>query len=78
MDVLTEFRDRYRTRFTNAINVDLHSAGGWSPEFWVQAEVSERPEYFSIRRRMKSTLFLCQGHSLPESFGPSPSPSPRF
>ncbi|GFZ50248.1 hypothetical protein JCM24511_08004 [Saitozyma sp. JCM 24511] len=38
MDVLTEFRDRYRTRFTNAINVDLHSAGGWSPEFWVQAE----------------------------------------
>ena len=24
-----------------AINVDLHSGGGWSPEFWAQAEVRE-------------------------------------
>jgi hypothetical protein len=40
MELLTAVRDKHRTRFTNRINVDLHSAGGWSPEFWTQAEVS--------------------------------------
>jgi hypothetical protein len=48
MDALTAFRDRHKTRFTNAINVDLHSAGGWSPDFWLQAEV-----------RLHHIVFLC-------------------
>lgn len=39
MEVLKSIRDRHRTRFTNRINVDIHSGGGWSPEFWSQAEV---------------------------------------
>lgn len=38
-------RDKHRTRFTNSVNVDIHSAGGWSPEFWSQAEVSSFPQY---------------------------------
>ncbi|ORY35039.1 hypothetical protein BCR39DRAFT_573782 [Naematelia encephala] len=38
MDVLIRMRDKHRTRFTNRINVDLHSAGGWRPAFWLQAE----------------------------------------
>lgn len=41
-------RDKHRTRFTNSVNVDIHSAGGWSPEFWSQAEVSSFPQYSSI------------------------------
>lgn len=40
MEVLTRIRNKHRSRFTNRINVDIHSAGGWSPEFWTQAEVS--------------------------------------
>lgn len=40
MEVLTRIRNKHRSRFTNRINVDIHSAGGWSPEFWTQAEAS--------------------------------------
>jgi hypothetical protein len=43
MDVLRGVRDRHRARFTNRINVDIHSGGGWSPQFWQQAEVSASP-----------------------------------
>jgi hypothetical protein len=42
MDVLRAIRDKHRTRFTNRINVDIHSGGGWSPQFWQQAEVSRQ------------------------------------
>ncbi|WWC73400.1 uncharacterized protein I206_107367 [Kwoniella pini CBS 10737] len=38
LDTLISMRNRHGIRFTNRINVDLHSAGGWSPEFWKQAE----------------------------------------
>ena len=38
-DVLKDMRDKHRTRFTNRINVDLHSGGGFSPDFWKQTEV---------------------------------------
>ncbi|KAK1923853.1 hypothetical protein DB88DRAFT_439198 [Papiliotrema laurentii] len=37
LDVLVHLRDTYGTRFTNSVNVDLHSAGGWSPAFWTSA-----------------------------------------
>jgi hypothetical protein len=40
MDVLKEMRDKHGPRFTNRVNVDLHSGGGWSPEYWTQAAVS--------------------------------------
>ena len=39
MDVLTALRDTHRATFTNRVNVDIHSGGGWSPVFWKQAEV---------------------------------------
>jgi hypothetical protein len=42
MDVLRAIRDKHRTRFTNRINVDIHSGGGWSPQFWQQAEVGRQ------------------------------------
>ncbi|OCF39226.1 hypothetical protein I317_06995 [Kwoniella heveanensis CBS 569] len=38
LDALTAMRDRHGGRFTNRVNVDLHSAGGWSGPFWSQAE----------------------------------------
>ncbi|WVR08340.1 hypothetical protein IAU60_005393 [Kwoniella sp. DSM 27419] len=38
MEALVSMRDRHGIRFTNGINVDLHSAGGWSAEFWSQAQ----------------------------------------
>ncbi|KAK8849400.1 hypothetical protein IAR55_004732 [Kwoniella newhampshirensis] len=38
LDTLIGIRDQHGTRFTNRINVDLHSVGGWSPAFWTQAE----------------------------------------
>ncbi|WRT69383.1 uncharacterized protein IL334_006367 [Kwoniella shivajii] len=38
LDALISMRDKHKMNFTNKINVDLHSAGGWSPEFWKQAE----------------------------------------
>ena len=40
MEVLILMRDKHKSKFTNRINVDIHSGGGWSPEFWRQAEVS--------------------------------------
>lgn len=59
MDVLREMRDTHGPRFTNHVNVDLHSGGGWSPEFWSQAAVSHLP-----------TLPLPYPRSFP--FSPSP------
>lgn len=38
LDIFTSFRDRHRSRFTNRVNIDLHSAGGWAPDFWKGAE----------------------------------------
>ncbi|WVF68863.1 hypothetical protein IAT40_003636 [Kwoniella sp. CBS 6097] len=38
LDALISMRDRHGGRFTNRINVDVHSAGGWSGPFWAQAE----------------------------------------
>ncbi|OCF61665.1 hypothetical protein L486_01323 [Kwoniella mangroviensis CBS 10435] len=38
LETLISMRDRHGVRFTNNINVDIHSAGGWSPDFWEQAE----------------------------------------
>ncbi|WWD20021.1 hypothetical protein CI109_104494 [Kwoniella shandongensis] len=38
LDTLIGMRDKHGMSFTNRINVDLHSAGGWSPPFWTQAE----------------------------------------
>jgi Tat protein secretion system quality control protein TatD with DNase activity len=37
MDTLKAVREKYNWRFSQ-INVDIHSAGGWSPQFWKQAE----------------------------------------
>lgn len=39
LEVLTKMRDTHRARFTNRVNVDIHSGGGWKPQFWTQAEV---------------------------------------
>jgi len=39
MDTLRAVRDKCGWRF-NSLNIDIHSAGGWSPQFWQQAEVS--------------------------------------
>ncbi|CAD6589256.1 MAG: hypothetical protein TREMPRED_005307 [Tremellales sp. Tagirdzhanova-0007] len=38
LDVLISMRNKHRGRFTNRVNVDIHSGGGWSGEFWAQAE----------------------------------------
>ncbi|ORX38041.1 hypothetical protein BD324DRAFT_624286 [Kockovaella imperatae] len=37
-DTLVKMRDRHRNRFTNRINVDIHSGGGFSPDHWKQTE----------------------------------------
>lgn len=42
MDVLRSMKTKHGPHFTHRVNVDLHSAGGWSPQFWIQAQV-----YFS-------------------------------
>lgn len=39
MDVLRSMKTKHGPHFTHRINVDLHSAGGWSPQFWIQAQV---------------------------------------
>jgi len=39
-DILFSMRKKHGRRFTDRVNVDIHSAGGWSAEFWSQAEVS--------------------------------------
>ncbi|WVW86580.1 hypothetical protein I302_108630 [Kwoniella bestiolae CBS 10118] len=38
LETLISMRDRHGIKFTNGINVDVHSAGGWSPDSWKQAE----------------------------------------
>ncbi|WWC93131.1 uncharacterized protein L201_008098 [Kwoniella dendrophila CBS 6074] len=38
LDLLISMRNKHGIKFTNGINVDIHSAGGWSAEFWKQAE----------------------------------------
>ncbi|KAE8542266.1 hypothetical protein D1P53_001040 [Cryptococcus gattii VGV] len=40
MDVLRSMKTKHGPRFTHRVNVDLHSAGGWSPQFWIQAQKS--------------------------------------
>lgn len=56
MDVLKEMRDTHGPRFTNRVNVDLHSGGGWSPEYWAQA---------AVRRILPScSLYEITRHSL--------------
>ncbi|KIR73986.1 hypothetical protein I310_02664 [Cryptococcus deuterogattii CA1014] len=40
MDVLRSMKTKHGPHFTHRINVDLHSAGGWSPQFWIQAQKS--------------------------------------
>lgn len=39
MDTLRAMRKKCGFRF-DVLNVDIHSAGGWSPQFWKQATVS--------------------------------------
>ncbi len=39
-DVLLAMRKEHGARFENRVNVDIHSGGGWSGEFWSQAQVS--------------------------------------
>lgn len=39
MDVLRSMKTKHGPHFTHRVNVDLHSAGGWSPQFWIQAQV---------------------------------------
>jgi hypothetical protein len=68
MELLTAVRDKHRTRFTNRINVDLHSAGGWSPEFWTQAEVSDD---LGGVKRVKSITYIVSnptGRTLPVAY----------
>ena len=40
-DVLVAMRKKRGARFTQRVNVDVHSGGGWSAEFWTQAEVRD-------------------------------------
>lgn len=39
MDVLNSMKTKHGAHFIRRVNVDLHSAGGWSPQFWTQAQV---------------------------------------
>ena len=39
MDTLRAMRKKCGLRF-DVLNIDIHSAGGWSPQFWEQASVS--------------------------------------
>lgn len=56
MDALTRLRNKHRERFTNRINVDIHSGGGWSPQFWAQAEVGPVHESIVTSRRQSSLI----------------------
>jgi len=38
VDFLRRFANKHGSRFTDCINVDIHSCGGWSVESWVNAE----------------------------------------
>jgi hypothetical protein len=40
MEVLITLKRTHGYKFADRVNVDLHSCGGWSPQFWIQAEVS--------------------------------------
>ncbi|OWZ42807.1 hypothetical protein C351_03017 [Cryptococcus neoformans c8] len=40
MDVLNSMKTKHGSHFIRRVNVDLHSAGGWSPQFWMQAQKS--------------------------------------
>ncbi|EAL20647.1 hypothetical protein CNBE0130 [Cryptococcus deneoformans B-3501A] len=40
MDVLNSMKTKHGPHFIRRVNVDLHSAGGWSPQFWTQAQKS--------------------------------------
>lgn len=46
MDVLRSMKTKHGPHFTHRINVDLHSAGGWSPQFWIQAQVYLSSPFF--------------------------------
>lgn len=50
MATLRAVREKHNTRF-NGLNVDIHSAGGWSPQFWKQAEVSHHTFLLRNQRR---------------------------
>jgi len=39
LDFLRSFKKEHGTMFTDRVNVDVHSCGGWSVESWVDAEV---------------------------------------
>ena len=34
LDVLVDLRNQYGPRFSSSTNICIHSAGGWSPDFW--------------------------------------------
>jgi Tat protein secretion system quality control protein TatD with DNase activity len=40
VDFLRRFAKKHSSRFTERVNVDIHSCGGWSVQSWVSAEVS--------------------------------------
>jgi Tat protein secretion system quality control protein TatD with DNase activity len=42
LDFLRSFKKEHGTMFTDRVNVDVHSCGGWSVESWVDAEVCSR------------------------------------
>jgi hypothetical protein len=41
LDFLRSFKKEHGTMFTDRVNVDVHSCGGWSVESWVEAEVCQ-------------------------------------
>lgn len=42
LDFLKRFKKKHGAMFTDRVNVDVHSCGGWSVESWVDAEVRLR------------------------------------
>ncbi|WVQ79538.1 hypothetical protein IAT38_001637 [Cryptococcus sp. DSM 104549] len=37
LDSLIALKEKHGTSFTGRVNVDVHSGGGWNPNFWAQA-----------------------------------------
>lgn len=70
MDVLNSMKTKHGSHFIRCVNVDLHSAGGWSPQFWMQAQVrlstsSITPLLTFIPRAQKSLPNLYASPSIP-------------
>ncbi|KAK4689311.1 hypothetical protein P7C73_g773, partial [Tremellales sp. Uapishka_1] len=62
-DVLLDLRNRHRAQFTNRLNVDVHSGGGFSPEMWRSIEknftnVYASPSIFITSRSPSGSKFI--------------------